>query len=117
MAYDQSLLVIIIAVGVGLGTVATQARAADAELLHDGAACSTGSQCESTFCADGVCCNTACDQPFETCDAPPARGSCMAVAPTPPVSRRGIYTGLALLTLLGAALLWQRRRVLGGSSA
>jgi hypothetical protein len=113
MAYGESLL-ILLALGVSL---AVSARSARGEPLPDGAACSAGSQCQSTFCADGICCNTACDQPFDTCDTPPARGTCVAVAPTPPVSRRGLYTSLALLTLLGAALLWQRRRVLGGSSA
>lgn len=116
MAHGDSLM-IIIALVMGLIACAGPAGAADAELLANGDACSSASQCASTFCADGVCCNTACDQPFETCDAPPAPGLCVRVAPTPPVSRRGIYTGLALLTLVGAALLWQRRRVLGGSSA
>lgn len=117
MAYGESLLVFTLAAVVGLSAGAARGDAAATEPLPNGAACSTAAQCQSTFCADGVCCNRACDQPFETCDAPPARGTCMAVAPPPPLSRRGLFTGLALLTLLGAALLWQRRRVLGGSSA
>lgn len=83
----------------------------------DGAACTSGTECASTFCVDGVCCNTACSGPFDTCNAPPERGVCVQVAPAPPVSRRGLLTGLALLTLIGAAALWQQRRELRGSNA
>jgi hypothetical protein len=83
----------------------------------DGASCTSPSECSSTFCVDGVCCNTACNQPFDTCNAPPAPGTCVQVAPAPPVSRRGLFAGLALLTLIGAAALWQQRRAFGGSSA
>ncbi|MFN8641103.1 MAG: hypothetical protein U0802_05365 [Candidatus Binatia bacterium] len=113
MAAGGLLLLIAIVVGAH----AAPARGGDAPLLPDGTACSGASQCASTFCADGICCNRACDHAFETCDAPPAPGTCMAVAPAPPKSRRGLYTGIALLTLLGAALLWQRRRGIAGSSA
>lgn len=83
----------------------------------DGASCTSPSECSSTFCVDGVCCNSACSQTFDTCNAPPAPGTCVQVAPAPPVSRRGLFAGLALLTLIGAAALWQQRRALGGSSA
>jgi hypothetical protein len=117
MAYGRSLILILVAVVAALPAGAAPASAAEAEPLPNGAQCGLGSQCRSTFCADGVCCDTACDRPFETCDALPTRGTCVAVAPTPPLSRRGLYTGLALLTLLGAALLWQKRRVLGSSNA
>ena len=81
----------------------------------DGAGCMSGSECVSTFCVDGVCCNTACNQPFDTCNAVP--GTCVQVAPAPPVSRKGLFAGLALLTMVGAAALWHQRRALGGSRA
>jgi hypothetical protein len=81
----------------------------------DGAGCTSGSECISTFCVDGVCCNTACNQPFDTCSAVP--GICVQVAPAPPVSRKGLFAGLALLTMVGAAALWHQRRALGGSRA
>lgn len=113
MAAGGFLLLIAIVVGAPAGAEPAVA----APLLADGAACNTGSQCTSTFCADGVCCDRACDEAFETCDAPPAPGTCVAVAPAPPKSRRGLYTGIALLTLLGAALLRGRRRGIAGSSA
>ncbi|MBM4380886.1 MAG: hypothetical protein FJ086_16530, partial [Deltaproteobacteria bacterium] len=49
-------------------------------LLANGASCSTGTQCASGFCADGVCCNTACDGPCDTClanpSAPASAGTC-----------------------------------------
>ena len=85
--------------------------------LPVGADCSTAVECASTFCVDGVCCDSACDGPFDTCDAPPEPGLCVQVAPAPPVSRRGLLTGLALLTLIGAAALWHQRRDLRGSNA
>ncbi|MBX3028191.1 hypothetical protein KF840_25155 [bacterium] len=83
----------------------------------NGASCSTPGDCASTFCVDGVCCNTACSHPFDTCTAPPVPGTCVQVAPAPPVSRRGLFTGLALLTMIAAAALWHQRRAFGGSSA
>lgn len=83
----------------------------------NGADCTSGTECASTFCVDDVCCNSACSGPFDTCDAPPEPGVCVQVAPAPPVSRRGLFTGLALLTLIGAAALWHQRRDLRGSNA
>jgi hypothetical protein len=32
-----------------------------------GSACTKSSECSSTFCADGVCCQSACDQPCQAC--------------------------------------------------
>ena len=32
-----------------------------------GQPCMSGADCQSTFCVDGVCCNTVCDQPCEAC--------------------------------------------------
>lgn len=32
-----------------------------------GSSCATGDQCDSGFCADNVCCDTACDGPGESC--------------------------------------------------
>jgi hypothetical protein len=37
----------------------------DAPVLKaNGQACSSGSQCQSTYCTDGVCCNTSCGTSF-----------------------------------------------------
>ena len=38
-------------------------------ILKDGQACSIGNDCLSGICKDGVCCDTACDGPCETCTA------------------------------------------------
>ncbi len=44
----------------------------------DGDACGAGSDCKSGFCADGVCCDTACDNDCESCAVPGAEGTCAA---------------------------------------
>jgi MYXO-CTERM domain-containing protein len=42
----------------------------------DGSPCYDVSHCTSGFCVDGVCCDTACDQPCEACDLAGSFGSC-----------------------------------------
>src|SRR5262245_18515058 len=76
----------------------------------NGGSCGAASDCASTHCVEGICCNSLCNRPFETCNAPQAPGTCVQVAPAPPVSRRGLFAGLALLTMIGAAALWHQRR-------
>jgi MYXO-CTERM domain-containing protein len=55
-------------------------------LLPNGSACMAGSQCTSTFCADGVCCNSACAGGTTDCQAcamaagAPSNGTCAPVA-------------------------------------
>lgn len=44
-----------------------------------GASCSAPSDCESGFCVDGKCCETACDGPCERCDLAHASGQCVPV--------------------------------------
>ena len=41
-----------------------------------GAICDEGQECVSAYCADGVCCNQACDGECEACNA---SGSCTAI--------------------------------------
>jgi MYXO-CTERM domain-containing protein len=53
-----------------------------------GETCSSASQCGSGFCADGVCCNAACNGQCEACDQPFAQGVCSPVAGDPHGSRR-----------------------------
>ncbi len=43
---------------------------------RDGQSCASGSECASGFCADHVCCNTACDAQCYACDQPSAPGAC-----------------------------------------
>lgn len=42
----------------------------------NGEVCADGSDCASGFCADGVCCESACDGLCESCALPSAAGSC-----------------------------------------
>ena len=41
-----------------------------------GGACALDGDCASMHCADGVCCDTACDQACESCNAPGSIGTC-----------------------------------------
>lgn len=50
-----------------------------APLKTDGLLCTVGSECEHGFCADGVCCNAACDEPGSCTDAG-HEGVCMCGA-------------------------------------
>lgn len=43
-----------------------------------GADCSTGAECASQNCADGVCCNTACTEVCAACNIAPNLGTCSA---------------------------------------
>jgi len=47
-----------------------------------GSACTMGTDCPSGFCADGVCCDTACDASSEcmACNVPGKEGTCSAVS-------------------------------------
>jgi len=74
----------------------------------NGAACNTGSVCASTFCVDGVCCDTACSGPQERCDL--RDGTCLDTgAPAPLLSTHGlVIAGLTLCAV--AALALARRR-------
>ena len=46
-------------------------------LLKDGQSCGAGTQCASGFCADGICCNAACNGPCDQCVSP---GFCIFMA-------------------------------------
>jgi hypothetical protein len=46
--------------------------------LANGQLCSSGTQCLSGFCTDGVCCGTACSSPCQACGT----GTCLTVKKT-----------------------------------
>lgn len=48
------------------------------EKLLDGTGCNESSQCESGFCVDGVCCESACSGVCAACDVAGAEGTCAA---------------------------------------
>src|SRR5205814_5798241 len=45
-----------------------------------GNGCRDASECDSGFCADGVCCNLACNGACVTCNQPGKMGECQPVA-------------------------------------
>jgi hypothetical protein len=74
-----------------------------------GAACGAPGDCQSGFCASGVCCNVACDQPFQQCNLPGRAGLCSSTgAPAPAVSRPGLFLGVVPLTGVGVLALARR---------
>ena len=48
-------------------------------LKGNGAACSAGVECQSSFCAQGFCCNAACDGKCQSCGLPNTQGTCTNV--------------------------------------
>lgn len=48
-----------------------------------GGRCERDDQCESAFCADGFCCDKACDGQCEACNEPGKEGQCVAVSGSP----------------------------------
>jgi hypothetical protein len=77
--------------------------------IPQGGACSTPAECSTGFCADGVCCNTACNPAFGRCDLPGQRGTCSAVSPAPTLTPRALAAAAALL--IGVAAFALRRRI------
>jgi hypothetical protein len=64
--------------GTGLTCNGAGACGAPPSNLSNGQLCTGGSQCSSRFCKDGVCCNSACNEPCQTCGT----GTCLPVKRT-----------------------------------
>lgn len=52
----------------------------NAPTIANGGACSSGGDCISGHCVDGVCCDTACDGACVGCNLPGMVGTCNSVA-------------------------------------
>jgi hypothetical protein len=77
----------------------------------NGVPCTTADACVSGFCADGVCCNEACDDPAEICGLSTSLGTCIRVArPVPALSTTALGTALALLAAVAGIALRRARR-------
>lgn len=57
----------------------------------NGSPCNASADCQSTFCADGVCCESECNRENEFCNVPGLEGTCVVIglptstpSPTPP---------------------------------
>lgn len=71
-----------------------------------GEACISNSECASTFCASGVCCNVPCTSPDQACNLPNYVGRCRSVGKElPTASHTGIVTLGVLLAAIGIASL------------
>ncbi len=76
----------------------------------NGADCTTPSQCASTFCVDGVCCDTICDQVNEFCNLPASPGTCTVPhAAAPALQGVGFFVALVLLIAIGGLAVRSRR--------
>jgi hypothetical protein len=76
----------------------------------NGSVCTDASECASGFCADGVCCNTACDGADEECDLPGQSGTCSGPpAPAPAMGAHALSIAMMLLSAIAAVALRRRR--------
>lgn len=82
--------------------------------LPDGSSCTSPVQCASTFCTGGVCCDTACTNPGESCTVPGRTGECLSLvpAPVPAASPWGLAT--MVLALIGTAAVALSRMIRAG---
>ncbi len=62
---------------------ATEGTCVPGGASKNGAICTVGAECESGFCADGVCCDTACNGQCEACNVEPNLGACVPVNGSP----------------------------------
>ena len=72
-------------------------------LKTNGSQCSQASECKSNFCAQGVCCNSACTDACLTCNLSASKGTCTAVADGTP-DPQGICKVTATATCLTTGL-------------
>jgi hypothetical protein len=78
--------------------------------LPNGAACTDSGPCASTFCANGVCCDTACAGSLQQCNLPDAVGTCTAVtAPAPALSDWALLASAMMLAAIALLALLRRR--------
>jgi hypothetical protein len=78
-------------------------------MLPLGADCTAADQCASGFCADEVCCTSACDLPDQRCDAPGREGQCVSDQPAPAPAASATGLCIAVVTLIAMAGLAFRR--------
>jgi hypothetical protein len=60
--------------------------------------CIDADDCLSGFCVNEVCCNTACDEPWQRCNLTPNVGTCQQyLEPAPALSDHILYLAIGLL--------------------
>jgi hypothetical protein len=83
-----------------------------AQMYMPGTPCTTPGQCSTLICKDGVCCDTPCDGPNESCDQVGMEGTCSPItpAPAPVLSGTGLLIASLLLAAIGSLGLIRNRR-------
>lgn len=93
-----------------VGGPSVRASRAFAQPYQDGDPCNSPSQCTSHFCADGVCCNTACVGSGQSCAVPGSVGTCIRQAQSPVLSLPLQWVTAGLVALIAALRLRRRLR-------
>jgi len=90
---------------------ATVTATPTASPVPQGGACTTPSQCGTGFCANGVCCDSACTGPLMRCNLSGQLGTCAsAAAAAPTLTAWGLLAASLLLASIAAAALRRRMR-------
>ena len=71
--------------------------------LSLGEACTLGTQCSSGLCADGYCCDSACDSACQACNVSGSHGTCTGVTQNEGKSCTGVCTSCISGTCTGRA--------------
>lgn len=90
------------------GTDSQRVSAAFAQPYEDGQTCVDPADCISGNCVDDVCCDTACNQPNQSCNQPGNVGTCVGTAAAPALSFPLQWFAAGLVSLI--AILRLRRR-------
>jgi len=64
----------------GVGASTTPSTPTSTGTVAAGEQCEADDECSTGYCADGVCCNSACNGTCESCDAPGQEGQCTPYA-------------------------------------
>jgi hypothetical protein len=106
-----SLFTIVLASFTGAGSLSFD-ELLTVPTLPNGATCDAAGDCDSGFCADGVCCNIACTDPRLACNVPANLGTCTLVGTQVPVlSVPGLLVAVLVLGIAGALGIARRRGV------
>jgi len=81
-----------------------------AQPYANGETCNSPSECTSGFCADGVCCNLACNGPGQNCAVPGSAGTCIREAQSPVLSLPFQWVAAGLVALITGLRLRRRLR-------
>jgi hypothetical protein len=76
----------------------------------NGDSCDSPTECRSGFCAQGVCCSSACDGPGEQCDTPERPGTCVGFSAVPTTTPTGLLLIVGVLGTIAVVGLLRKGR-------